>query len=188
MGKKRVPISLRKPPSPDAAPTLDESKPEAATPAAPEPEIAARVAEPEVPAPAVEPEVVAPPALPAVEAIHPLVPQAPPAIIVGADGRTMRAVTVYLPAELVDKLVDYCRDQGLDLVREAIEASLGNRIGASARAAAGAPSAHAARPVPPWSTRFGKHGMARRLVARVERWLERGWAIMAILRTEAEPS
>jgi hypothetical protein len=214
MGKKRVPISLRKPPSPEGAAPRDEIKPEAEPPAAPapeiaarvaEPEIAARVAEPEIAAPAVEPEASArvaepepappevtapieePPALPVVEALQRLVPEPPPAIVVGADGRSMRAVTVYLPAEVAERLVRYSRDKGLDAVREAIEATLGDRIGAGAGAAAGTPFARAARPVPPWSAHFPERGMARGLLERVERWIEHGRAVMTALRVHVRP-
>ena len=194
MGKKRVPISLRKPSSPDAA-TAAKGNPEAEPSAAPEPEIAARVEEPEIVAPVVEPQaaarvaepevevqIAAPAATPAAEALQRLVPEAPPAIIVGADGRMMRAVTVYLPVEMADQLVSYCRDKGLDVVREAIEASLGKRLGAGAGAAAGSPFADKARPAPAWSAAFRERGMARGLVARVERWIELGRAVMTTLR------
>src|SRR5262249_49715884 len=137
MGKKRVPISLRKPPSPDAAAARvnGDVSPEAMPPAPPEPEVmapvvvpevtaraaepevaapvvvpevTARAAEPEVAAPVVVPEVTAcaaePPTPSATDALQRLAPEAPPPIFVGADGRAMRAVTVYLPAELADAL------------------------------------------------------------------------------------
>jgi hypothetical protein len=155
-------------------------------PAAVEPEAPAPVAEPEAPALEVVAKVVAkeevPPSLPAVEALRPLVPEAPPAIIVGADGRSLRAVTVYLPAELVDRLVLYSRDKGLDVVREAIEASIGARIFASVGAAPSADFARADRAASAWSARLRDHGVAPGLLARVERWIEHGRAVVTALR------
>jgi hypothetical protein len=185
MGKKRVPISLRKPPSPDttAAPVKDEVAAEAAPPAAPEPEVAARVAEPEVVVaePVAVARVAEPPAAPAAEdALQRFAPEAPPAIFVSADGRPMRAVTVYLPAELADRLMLYCLEQGRDVVREAIEASLSRRLGAGAEASAAAPFAEKARPG------FRERVARRGLVARVERWIELGRAVMTSLRVQVQ--
>jgi hypothetical protein len=194
MGKKRVPISLRKPPSPEAAaseaappPAAPEvsariAEPEAVAPAAepviaacaPAPEITAPVAEPEVRARVAEPEVAAPIAEPT-QALQPLAKEAPPALIVGADGRTMRAVTIYLPAELVDRLMLYCLEQGRDVLREAIEASLDKRLGQGAPAPA-ASSAEAAR------AGASQRRSARRLADRVERWLDLGRTLVQSLR------
>jgi hypothetical protein len=187
MGKKRVPISLRKPPSPEAAAPREDGA--APPPAAPEvsariaePEIVAAAAEPMITAPVAEPEVrarvaepeVAPIAEPA-QALQPLAKEAPPAFIVGADGRTMRAVTIYLPAELVDRLMLYCLEQGRDVLREAIEASLDKRLGQGAPAPA-APSAEAAR------AGASQRRSARRLADRVERWLDLGRTLVQSLR------
>jgi hypothetical protein len=200
MGKKRVPISLRKPPSPEAAPRDNGASAPEAEPPAPLPEVSARAAEPEVVALAAEPviaacapapEVAAPVAEPAVmarapeppvaapiaeptQALQPVAKEAPPAIVVGADGRTMRAVTIYLPAELVDRIMLYCMEQGRDVLREAIEASLDKRLGQGAPAPAAA-TAEAARSA-------SQRHSARRLAERVERWLDLGRTLVQSLR------
>lgn len=232
MGKKRVPIALRKPPSPDAAAKHAKADvaPAAPAPAAPEPEVAARVtesevaapiaepeitvpvahtteleiaafvAEPEAPAAVVEPEIVAivaepdaavhvaePPAPRVVEdALQRLAPDAPPAILVGTGGQAMRAVTIYLPAEIVDRLMLHGLERSHDLLREAIEASLQKRLGSpapSVAVGAGTPFTDTARPMPRWVATFREYGATRGIVARIERWIDVGHAIVTSVRT-----
>ncbi|MGK3984822.1 hypothetical protein WME99_17380 [Sorangium sp. So ce136] len=79
-------------------------------------------------------------------------PPAVPAVLVGNDGLARRAVTVYLPDPLADRLVLHCIEHDRDvsnLIGEAIEVHLDRRLGpASVSAAPAADGAAAAEAAP----------------------------------------
>ncbi|WP_437657358.1 hypothetical protein [Sorangium sp. So ce1182] len=79
-------------------------------------------------------------------------PPAIPPVLVGNDGRARRAVTVYLPDPLADRLVLHCIEHDRDvsnLIGEAIEVHLDRRLGpASVSAAPAADGAAAAEAAP----------------------------------------
>ncbi len=178
MGKKRVPISLRKPQSPDAAAAPVPSE---AAPAAPEPETMAREAEPQAP-PVAEPTIpevaarLAEPPAPAVELESALVahvaPEVPALVLASSDARLRRPVTIHLPVEIAEKLAVRCTEQGTDAVREAIEVVLLQRLTSRGAASSGAAAARERSP--------------RGLVERVERLLELGRAVMTTFRVHMQ--
>ena len=79
-------------------------------------------------------------------------PHAGPPVLLGNDGRSRRAVTVYLPDPLADRLLLHCIEQDRDmsnLVGEAVEVHLDKRLGPASVSASpasdGAPPREAAR-------------------------------------------
>ncbi|WP_437811107.1 hypothetical protein [Sorangium sp. So ce1078] len=176
MAKKQVAVSLRKPPSPEKADAFvaggtdgkpahdavksrpasdrrahDDDKPaEAKQERAPE----ARAQEAQAGAepPAAPPQQASAAAEPQPLATTAEPPAAPP-VLVGNDGRARRAVTVYLPDPLADRLLLHCIEHDRDvsnLVGEAVEVHLDRRLGpASVSAAPAADGAAAARDAAP---------------------------------------
>jgi hypothetical protein len=175
MAKKQVAVSLRKPPSPEKAdafvaggeggkaaddvvrskPAADqrahdrekpaearqerapEARPGDETPAATEPQAASGVAGPQALATTSE-------------------PHAGPPVLLGNDGRARRAVTVYLPDPLADRLLLHCIEHDRDmsnLVGEAVEVHLDKRLGPASVSAAPAEAA-APREAPPPSASY----------------------------------
>ncbi|WP_433930491.1 hypothetical protein AB3662_41160 [Sorangium cellulosum] len=179
MAKKQVAVSLRKPPSPekvdafvaggaDGKPAHDDDRSRRA-PDAERPKAAAdrRALDAEKPAearqdpapqPSAEPPAAAQPAAAsAIAGPQPLAttssePPVPP-VLVGNDGRARRAVTVYLPDPLADRLLLHCIEHDRDmsnLIGEAVEVHLDRRLGpAPASAAPAEGGAAAAREAPP---------------------------------------
>ncbi|AUX37076.1 MULTISPECIES: hypothetical protein [Sorangium] len=185
MAKKQVAVSLRKPPSPEkvdafvaggegGAPAHDAVKSRPATDrrahddktAEAKQERAPEARAPEARAPEAPPSAEPPPSVaPPPQASAAAEPQAlattaePPAVppvLVGNDGRARRAVTVYLPDPLADRLLLHCIEHDRDvsnLVGEAVEVHLDRRLGpapvSAAPAAGGAAAAHDAAPPGP---------------------------------------
>ncbi|WP_437674113.1 hypothetical protein [Sorangium sp. So ce131] len=170
MGKKQVAVSLRKPPSPekvdafvaggnDEKPAAGGVKPKAVAEVRAHDEKPAGAALGQAPAAqpeAAQAESAQPEAAPAAAASAAVPPQPlattsePPAVlppIVGADGRSRRAVTIYLPDPLADRLLLHCIEHDRDmsnLVGEAVQVHLDRRLGpasVSAAPAAGVESA-----------------------------------------------
>ncbi|WP_437926330.1 hypothetical protein WMF37_46055 [Sorangium sp. So ce291] len=181
MAKKQVAVSLRKPPSPEKAdafvagatdgkpaqdvvksrPAADKRAHEDDKPAeakqaeakqerAPAARTRAEEAQPgaQEAQPSVEPAAAAAPQPLATTSEPPAVPP----VLVGNDGRARRAVTVYLPDPLADRLVLHCIEHDRDvsnLIGEAIEVHLDRRLGpASVSAAPAADGAAAAEAAP----------------------------------------
>ncbi|XXX75538.1 hypothetical protein WMF30_48600 [Sorangium sp. So ce134] len=178
MAKKQVAVSLRKPPSPEKVdafvaggeggkPAHDavksrpadkrahDDKPAEAKQEARAPEAPAQEAQPSAEAPAAPP-----PQASAAPEPQPLAttsePPAGPPVLVGNDGRARRAVTVYLPDPLADRLLLHCIEHDRDvsnLVGEAVEVHLDKRLGpasvSAAPAGSGAAAAHEAPPPGP---------------------------------------
>jgi hypothetical protein len=179
MAKKQVAVSLRKPPSPEkadafvaggeggkAADDVVRSKP-----AAPQ---RAHDGEKPVEARQERAQERAPEARPGAEPLAATAPQAasaaagpqalattsePPAgppVLLGNDGRSRRAVTVYLPDPLADRLLLHCIENDRDmsnLVGEAVEVHLDKRLGPASVSAAPAEAA-APREAPPPSASY----------------------------------
>ncbi|WP_434043640.1 MULTISPECIES: hypothetical protein [Sorangium] len=178
MAKKQVAVSLRKPPSPekvdafvaggaDGKPAHDDDRSRRA-PDAEKPKAAAdrRALDAEKPAearqdPAPQPSAEPPAAAQAAAASaiagpQPLAttsePPAVPPVLVGNDGRARRAVTVYLPDPLADRLLLHCIEHDRDmsnLIGEAVEVHLDRRLGPAPASAATAEGGAAAREAPP---------------------------------------
>ncbi len=170
MAKKQVAVSLRKPPSPEKADAFvagsTDGKP-AHDAVKSRPAADKRASDDDKPAEAKQER--APDAQPAAEppaaplqasaAAEPQAlattsePPAIPAVLVGNDGRARRAVTVYLPDPLADRLLLHCIEQDRDvsnLVGEAVEVHLDRRLGpASVSASPASDGAAAAREAAP---------------------------------------
>ncbi|WP_438033461.1 hypothetical protein [Sorangium sp. So ce204] len=83
-------------------------------------------------------------------------PHAGPPVLLGNDGRSRRAVTVYLPDPLADRLLLHCIENDRDmsnLVGEAVEVHLDKRLGPASVSAAPAEAA-APREAPPPSASY----------------------------------
>ncbi|WP_437305462.1 hypothetical protein [Sorangium sp. So ce388] len=140
----------------EAQPSAQEAQPSAqeAQPSAQEAQPSAQEAQPSAEPTTVPPPPAAEPA--AAAAPQPLAttsePPAVPPVLVGNDGRARRAVTVYLPDPLADRLVLHCIEHDRDvsnLIGEAIEVHLDRRLGpASVSAAPAADGASAAAEAP----------------------------------------
>ncbi|WP_437588631.1 hypothetical protein [Sorangium sp. So ce1000] len=161
MAKKQVAVSLRKPPSPEKADAFvsggeggktaddvvrsrsdqrahDDEKPaEARQERAPETRPAAE-----------PPAATVPQAASAAAGPQPLAttsePHAGPPALLGNDGRSRRAVTIYLPDPLADRLLLHCIEHDRDmnnLVGEAVEVHLDKRLGPASVSAAPAEAA-----------------------------------------------
>jgi hypothetical protein len=213
MAKKHVAVSLRKPPSPEkvdafvsgaaavkAAPpseTKREQAPEApraaeATPAA-SVETASGAATSAAPP---EPPVAAPPELPVAAPPEPPVvaspePQPVAPLLVGADGRGRRAVTIYLPELLAERLVLHCIEQDRDMsnvLGEVIEDHLKRRLGTGPVPAEGAAASHGAprdAAAPPGASSRAdpfRDVDPGDLQGRVERFLQVGRVLIALWR------
>ncbi|WP_437956871.1 hypothetical protein WME76_36695 [Sorangium sp. So ce119] len=179
MAKKQVAVSLRKPPSPekvdafvaggaDGKPAHDDDRTRRA-PDAEKPKAAAerRALDAEKPAearqepapqPSAEPPAAAQPAAAsAIAGPQPLAttspePPAVPPVLVGNDGRARRAVTVYLPDPLADRLLLHCIEHDRDmsnLIGEAVEVHLDRRLGPAPASATPVEGGAAAREAPP---------------------------------------
>jgi hypothetical protein len=194
MGKKRVPISLRKPPSPEALESFVQSG-AAVTETAPAPEqdISERVA---APAPEVEATVltVAPEPPRAPEPTVIVMPREPErqSVFVGEDGQAMRPITVYLPFPLAEQLGRHCLELDRNVSRvvtDAIEAHLARRLGAGSAWAdeRRAEPSSSARPASSFVGGFVREWVAQTaLHGRVERWLELGRTFLGGLRPRAQ--
>jgi hypothetical protein len=178
MGKKRVAVSLRKPPSPERADAFVAG--------------AARAATESTPAP-VEPSTarVEPEASVVVAEVHASAPVASPtesrAPVVDAEGRALRAFTVYLPADVAEKLTVHCLRVDRDpskVIAEALTAHLHAVLGPAApevvEVAAPAPAAPAPAPLPFQGT--VAFATVVRLAGRVERMLETSRGFVSSLR------
>jgi hypothetical protein len=193
MGKKRVPISLRKPPSPEAVEAFVQGTASVteAAPASASASVTESVsASASVSAPAPAPE--SAPASAAAAQAHD--------VVMGEGGRALRPVTVYLPVAIADRLAIHCleldRDASL-VVGEAIEAHLQRRLGpapafdaepASPPRAAGAPFQDTAGPFGGWRTNSPGRDAAWAFVGRLERWIEIGRTLVETLRMRPRPA
>ncbi|WP_437830952.1 hypothetical protein [Sorangium sp. So ce1153] len=147
--QERAPARAR---APEAQPSVAEAQPSVAEAQPSVAEAQPSVAEAQPSAPEAQPS--AEPA--AAAAPQPLAttsePPAVPPVLVGNDGRARRAVTVYLPDPLADRLVLHCIEHDRDvsnLIGEAIEVHLDRRLGpASVSAAPAADGAAAAAEAP----------------------------------------
>ncbi|WP_437754599.1 hypothetical protein [Sorangium sp. So ce1389] len=136
----------------EAQPSAQEAQPSAqeAQPSAQEAQPSAQEAQPSAQEaqPSAEPAAAAAPQPLATTSEPPAVPP----VLVGNDGRARRAVTVYLPDPLADRLVLHCIEHDRDvsnLIGEAIEVHLDRRLGpASVSAAPTADGAAAADAAP----------------------------------------
>ncbi|WP_437796082.1 hypothetical protein [Sorangium sp. So ce693] len=186
MAKKQVAVSLRKPPSPEKAdafvaggeggkaaddvvrsrPAADQrahdgEKPvEARHERAPEAPEAQQERSQEARPDAEPPAATAPQAASAAAGPQALAttsePHAGPPVLLGNDGRSRRAVTVYLPDPLADRLLLHCIENDRDmsnLVGEAVEVHLDKRLGPASVSAAPAEAA-APREAPPPSASY----------------------------------
>ncbi|WP_437991047.1 hypothetical protein [Sorangium sp. So ce145] len=184
MAKKQVAVSLRKPPSPEkadafvaggeggkAAVDVVRSRPadqrahdgEKPVEARQERERAQEAPQERAPEarPGAEPlAATAPQAASAAAAPQALAttsePHAGPPVLLGNDGRSRRAVTVYLPDPLADRLLLHCIENDRDmsnLVGEAVEVHLDKRLGPASVSAAPAESA-VPREAPPPSASY----------------------------------
>ncbi|XXT18252.1 hypothetical protein WME94_49280 [Sorangium sp. So ce429] len=141
------------PSAPEAQPSVPEAQPaQEAQPSTPEAQ-PAQEAQPSAgpataPPPAAEPAAAAAPQPLATTSEPPSVPP----VLVGNDGRARRAVTVYLPDPLADRLLLHCIEHDRDmsnLIGEAVEVHLDRRLGpASVSAAPAADGAAAAEAAP----------------------------------------
>lgn len=185
MAKKQVAVSLRKPPSPEKAdafvaggegakaaddvvrsrPAADQRAHDGEKPVEARQE---RERAPEAPqeAPQEARPGAEPPAATAPQAASAAVgpqalattsePHAGPPVLLGNDGRSRRAVTVYLPDPLADRLLLHCIETDRDmsnLVGEAVEVHLDKRLGPASVSAAPAEAA-APREAPPPSASY----------------------------------
>ncbi len=198
MGKKRVPISLRKPPSPEAL----ESFVQAGAPAeAPEEAPAAEAME-RVAAPAPEPS----------DTILTVTPEPPSApeptvyvmprereperqgVFVAEDGQAMRPITIYLPMTLAEQLGRHCLELDRNasrVITDALESHLKRRLGpAQARAEERKPEPSSApRPAWPFAGGFVGDWIAQAVShGRVERWLDLGRSFLGSLKSRAQPA
>ncbi|XYH96624.1 hypothetical protein ACMHYB_54085 [Sorangium sp. So ce1128] len=159
------PAEAKQEPAPAVRTRAEEAQPSAeeAQPSAQEAQPSAQEAQPSAepataPPPAAEPATASPPAAEpaAAAAPQPLAttsePPAVPPVLVGNDGRARRAVTVYLPDPLADRLLLHCIEHDRDmsnLIGEAVEVHLDRRLGpASVSAAPAADGAAAAEAAP----------------------------------------
>ncbi|WP_437527355.1 hypothetical protein WME79_42650 [Sorangium sp. So ce726] len=179
MAKKQVAVSLRKPPSPEkadafvaggeggkAADDVVRSRPAADQRAhdGEKPVEARHERAPEAPQeraqearPGAEPPAATAPQAPSAAAGPQALattsePHAGPPVLLGNDGRARRAVTVYLPDPLADRLLLHCIENDRDmsnLVGEAVEVHLDKRLGPASVSAAPAEAAAAPREAPP---------------------------------------
>lgn len=120
MAKKRVPISLRKPPSPESVEAFVAREP------------AEPVVEPAAPDSSARPV--------DHEARAQDVALDERATVTGPDGTPLRALTVYLPARFADELAIYCASVDRDpsrVVAEALEAHFRRQLGAAPAPTAG---------------------------------------------------
>lgn len=176
MAKKQVAVSLRKPPSPEkadafvaggeggkAADDIMRSRPAADERAhdGEKPVEARQERAPEARPGAEPPAATAPQAASAAAGPQALAttsePHAGPPVLLGNDGRSRRAVTVYLPDPLADRLLLHCIEQDRDmsnLVGEAVEVHLDKRLGPASVSAAPAEAAAAPREAPPQSASY----------------------------------
>lgn len=198
MGKKRVPISLRKPPSPEAL----ESFVQEGSPAEPvsEPAKAATLEASErvvAPAPEATDTTLAftPEPVNAPEPEVMVMPQAPDrqGVFVAEDGRAMRPITIYLPVLLADRLGHHCLELDRNVSRvvtEALEAHLKRRLGpATSWSDERATEASPPRKAPPVASAGVRAWIEGQVAyARVERWLELGRTFLTGLRSRAEPA
>ncbi|WP_437569356.1 hypothetical protein [Sorangium sp. So ce542] len=220
MAKKQVAVSLRKPPSPEkvdafvagsegGAPAHDAVK---SRPAADRRAHDDRTAEakqeraPEARAPGAPPSAepppsVAPPPPQASAAAEPqplattAEPPAVPPVLVGNDGRARRAVTVYLPDPLADRLLLHCIEHDRDvsnLVGEAVEVHLDKRLGpapvSAAPAGGGAAAAHEAAPPGPSYRAEPFRAADTRPTGRVGRMVQVGRVLMTLWRQRPRAS
>ncbi|WP_437504398.1 hypothetical protein [Sorangium sp. So ce1099] len=146
--------------APEAQSSAQEAQPSAqeAQPSAPEAQSSVPEAQPSAgpataPPPAVE--------LAAAAAPQPLAttsePPSVPPVLVGNDGRARRAVTVYLPDPLADRLLLHCIEHDRDmsnLIGEAVEVHLDRRLGPASVSAAPAPDGAAAAEAAPASPSY----------------------------------
>ncbi|WP_438039910.1 hypothetical protein [Sorangium sp. So ce128] len=185
MAKKQVAVSLRKPPSPEKAdafvaggeggkaavdvvrsrPAADQRAHDGETPVEARQERERAQEAPQERAPearpgAEPPAATAPQAASAAAGPQALAttsePHAGPPVLLGNDGRSRRAVTVYLPDPLADRLLLHCIENDRDmsnLVGEAVEVHLDKRLGPASVSAAPAEAA-APREAPPPSASY----------------------------------
>ncbi|WP_437621353.1 hypothetical protein [Sorangium sp. So ce1151] len=121
-------------------------------------------------------------------------PPAVPPVLVGNDGRARRAVTVYLPDPLADRLVLHCIEHDRDvsnLIGEAIEVHLDRRLGpasvSAAPAADGAASADAAPAGPSYrADPFRAADTSPR--GRIDRMVQVGRVLMTLWRERPRAS
>ncbi|WP_437315830.1 hypothetical protein [Sorangium sp. So ce385] len=222
MAKKQVAVSLRKPPSPEkvdafvaggegGAPAHDAVK---SRPAADRRAHDDKTAEakqeraPEARAPEAQPSAEPPPSVattpppPQASAAaepQPLAttsePPAAPPVLVGNDGRSRRAVTVYLPDPLADRLLLHCIEHDRDvsnLVGEAVEVHLDKRLGpapvSAAPAGGGAAAAHEAAPPGPSYRAEPFRAADTRPTGRVGRMVQVGRVLMTLWRQRPRAS
>ncbi|WP_437712327.1 hypothetical protein WMF45_42830 [Sorangium sp. So ce448] len=183
MAKKQVAVSLRKPPSPEKAdafvaggeggkaaddvvrskPAADQRAHDGEKPVEARQEQAQEAPQeraPEARPGAEPPAATAPQAASAAAGPQALAttsePHAGPPVLLGNDGRSRRAVTVYLPDPLADRLLLHCIENDRDmsnLVGEAVEVHLDKRLGPASVSAAPAEAA-APREAPPPSASY----------------------------------
>ncbi|WP_437763788.1 hypothetical protein WMF27_39060 [Sorangium sp. So ce281] len=185
MAKKQVAVSLRKPPSPEKADAFvaggeggkaavdavrsrpaaeqrahDGEKPVEARQERERAQEAPQDRAPEARPGAEPPAATAPQAASAAAGPQALAttsePHAGPPVLLGNDGRSRRAVTVYLPDPLADRLLLHCIENDRDmsnLVGEAVEVHLDKRLGPASVSAASAEAA-APREAPPPSASY----------------------------------
>ncbi|WP_437997634.1 hypothetical protein WMF26_44080 [Sorangium sp. So ce185] len=220
MAKKQVAVSLRKPPSPEKvdafvaggeggapAPDAVKSRPAADRrahddkTAEAKQERAPEARAPEAPPSAEPPSSVAPPPPQAGAAAEPQPlattsePPAVPPVLVGNDGRARRAVTVYLPDPLADRLLLHCIEHDRDvsnLVGEAVEVHLDKRLGpapvSAAPAGGGAAAAHEAAPPGPSYRAEPFRAADTRPTGRVGRMVQVGRVLMTLWRQRPRAS
>lgn len=180
MGKKRVAVSLRKPPSPEKADAFVAGTPGVVADAAP-------------PAPvAPAPDAVASDALVSAPVVVEVQAAAasPTSSMVDAEGRTLHAVTVWLPADVAERLTMHCLREDRDpskVIAEALGEHLHLALGPANAGPvvepAPAPAAPAPEPLPFQGT--VAFATVVRLASRVEKMLEQSRGFVATLRARA---
>ncbi|MEO7327724.1 MAG: hypothetical protein ABI193_04035 [Minicystis sp.] len=198
MGKKRVPISLRKPPSPEALESFVQAgAPVFAPEEAPAAEALERVAAP-VEAPsdtilAIAPE---PPSAPE-PTVFVMPREREPerqGVFVAEDGQAMRPITIYLPMTLAEQLGRHCLELDRNasrVITDALETHLKRRLGpATSRTDERAHEARAtSRPASPFAPGFVRAWIAQAVTPqRVERWLDLGRTFLGGLKHRAQPA
>lgn len=196
MGKKRVPISLRKPPSPEALESFVQTGAPAEAPApAPAAEESLRVA-----APAAEPSdtimTITPEPQSAPEPTVFVMPREPErqSVFVGEDGQAMRPITIYLPMTLAEQLGRHCLELDRNVSRvvtDALESHLKRRLGPASTWTdeSHAEPRSAPRPASPFAAGFLRGWLDQAASHRsVERWLSLGRTFLGGLKSRAQPA
>lgn len=182
MGKKRVAVSLRKPPSPEKADAFVAGTQSAA--------VVTDVAAPEPVAPA--PEAAASDALVSAPVVVEVQSAAatPTSTMVDAEGRTLHAVTVWLPADVAERLTMHCLREDRDpskVIAEALGEHMHLALGPAPEAPVvepvQAPVSPVAEPLPFQGT--VAFATVVRLASRVEKMLEQSRGFVATLRARA---